>query len=101
MWQTRGHAQPIFGTLAASALILSALATRCDGSDALGSGLALALDPSFPVRPYVCVLYTYGLRNPFRMTVRPGTREVWIGDVGWRLYDEINRVPTRPSWPAS
>ena len=33
-----------------------------------------------------------GLRNPFRFTIRPGTNEVWIGDVGWNLWEEIDRV---------
>jgi glucose/arabinose dehydrogenase len=33
-----------------------------------------------------------GLRNPFRMTFRPGTTDLWIGDVGWGEYEEINRV---------
>jgi glucose/arabinose dehydrogenase/PKD repeat protein len=34
----------------------------------------------------------YGLRNPFRITTRPGTNEVWIGDVGWSDWEEINRL---------
>jgi glucose/arabinose dehydrogenase len=34
----------------------------------------------------------YGLRNPFRITVRPGTNEVWAGDVGWNTWEEINRL---------
>jgi glucose/arabinose dehydrogenase len=34
----------------------------------------------------------YGLRNPFRITVRPGTDEIWIGDVGWVDIEEINRL---------
>ncbi len=34
----------------------------------------------------------YGLRNPYRFTVRPGTSELWIGDVGWDIWEEINRV---------
>jgi glucose/arabinose dehydrogenase/PKD repeat protein len=38
----------------------------------------------------------YGLRNPFRMTRRPGTNELWIGDVGWNTWEEINRI-TSPS----
>ncbi len=37
-------------------------------------------------------IVAYGLRNPFRMTVRPGTDEVWIGDVGWNTWEEINRI---------
>jgi glucose/arabinose dehydrogenase len=47
----------------------------------------------------------YGLRNPFRFTVRPGTNELWIGDVGWNTHEEINRIvnpvsgPTNFGWP--
>ena len=33
-----------------------------------------------------------GLRNPFRFTVRPGTNTLWLGDVGWRTWEEINRT---------
>jgi glucose/arabinose dehydrogenase len=33
-----------------------------------------------------------GLRNPFRFTSRPGTNELWIGDVGWNDWEEINRI---------
>jgi glucose/arabinose dehydrogenase len=33
-----------------------------------------------------------GLRNPFRFTIRPGTNEVWAGDVGWDTWEEIDRV---------
>lgn len=35
----------------------------------------------------------YGLRNPFRFTFRPGTTELWVGDVGWNSWEEINRLP--------
>lgn len=48
----------------------------------------------------------YGLRNPFRIAIRPGTNEVWLGDVGWNDWEEINRLvnPTAASlsnfgWP--
>ena len=50
-------------------------------------------------------IIAYGLRNPFRITTRPGTNEVWAGDVGWGLWEEINRVqdPKGPvenfGWP--
>jgi glucose/arabinose dehydrogenase len=33
-----------------------------------------------------------GLRNPFRITGRPGTPEIWIADVGRDEWEEINRV---------
>ena len=34
----------------------------------------------------------HGLRNPFRSVFRPGTGELWIGDVGWHDWEEINRL---------
>jgi glucose/arabinose dehydrogenase/PKD repeat protein len=37
-------------------------------------------------------IVAYGLRNPFRFTVKPGTNELWIGDVGQGGFEEINRV---------
>ena len=37
-------------------------------------------------------IIAYGLRNPFRFGVRPGTQQLWIGDVGWNTWEEINRV---------
>jgi PKD repeat protein len=37
-------------------------------------------------------IIAYGMRNPFRFTARPGTDELWIGDVGWNDWEEINRV---------
>jgi glucose/arabinose dehydrogenase/PKD repeat protein len=50
-------------------------------------------------------IVAYGMRNPFRFGVRPGTGEVWIGDVGWGTWEEINRVQnpaagvTNLGWP--
>jgi len=38
-------------------------------------------------------IVAYGLRNPFRFTIKPGTNEVWIGDVGWTDWEEIVRIP--------
>ena len=37
-------------------------------------------------------IIAYGLRNPFRFTHRPGTDELWVGDVGWNDWEEINVV---------
>ena len=41
----------------------------------------------------------YGLRNPFRITVRPGTNEVWLGDVGWNDWEEIDRLVSPTATP--
>jgi PKD repeat protein/glucose/arabinose dehydrogenase len=32
-----------------------------------------------------------GLRNPFRLTMRPGTNEAWISETGWSTWEEVNR----------
>jgi glucose/arabinose dehydrogenase len=39
-------------------------------------------------------IIAYGLRNPFRQTLatRPGSDELWVGDVGWGDYEEVDRV---------
>ena len=37
-------------------------------------------------------IIAYGLRNPFRFTIRPGTDDVWLGDVGFPTWEEINRL---------
>lgn len=37
-------------------------------------------------------IVAYGLRNPFRAVVRPGTNELWLGDVGWGTWEEIDRM---------
>jgi glucose/arabinose dehydrogenase len=38
-------------------------------------------------------IIAHGLRNPFRFTIRPGTNDLYIGDVGWNTWEEINRLP--------
>lgn len=43
--------------------------------------------------PNVKRIVAYGLRNPYRFTVRPGTDEIWNGDVGYTTWEEINRIP--------
>jgi len=37
-------------------------------------------------------IIAYGFRNPFRFAVRPGTSEIWIGDVGWNSWEEVDRL---------
>ena len=45
-------------------------------------------------------IVAHGFRNPFRITTRPGTNEVWIGDVGWGDWEEIDRLVSPTSAPA-
>jgi glucose/arabinose dehydrogenase/PKD repeat protein len=90
--------------------------TRTSGDPATLDGTVLRLDPDTGAAmagnpngaatdPNVRRIVAQGLRNPFRMTIRPGTSEVWLGDVGWGTWEEINRVqsPTGPvtnfGWP--
>jgi glucose/arabinose dehydrogenase/PKD repeat protein len=37
-------------------------------------------------------IVAHGFRNPFRFTLRPGTNEVWVGDVGAGQWEEIDRI---------
>ena len=38
-------------------------------------------------------IIAFGLRNPFRFTIHPLTNELYIGDVGWAKWEEINHIP--------
>ena len=57
------------------------------GAAAAGNPNASSTDPN------VRRIIAHGLRNPFRITTRPGTNELWVGDVGWTDWEEINRIP--------
>ena len=61
------------------------------------TGGALAGNPliNYP-RPNAQRIIAYGLRNPFRFAMRPGTSEAWIGDVGGSRWEEIDRI-TNPT----
>jgi glucose/arabinose dehydrogenase len=41
-------------------------------------------------------ILAYGMRNPYRFTIQPHTGQVYIGDVGQELWEEIDRVPSPP-----
>jgi glucose/arabinose dehydrogenase len=45
-------------------------------------------------------IVAYGFRNPFRFTFRPGTSELWVGDVGSNIWEEIDRVSSPTSAPS-
>lgn len=36
-------------------------------------------------------IVAYGMRNPYRFTMHPGTGEVYVGNVGGSLFEEIDR----------
>jgi glucose/arabinose dehydrogenase len=58
------------------------------------TGAPMAGNP-FAANPNVNAqrIIAHGLRNAFRFAFRPGTNEVWAGDVGWNTWEEINRIP--------
>ncbi len=56
------------------------------GRAALGNPLAQSTVPGADA------IIASGLRNPFRMAFRPGTNELWVGDVGFATWEEINRI---------
>ena len=77
---------------------------RPSGEPASLDGALLRVDPStgdaLPDNPNAGSsnadarrIVAYGLRNPFRFTIRPGTNELWITEVGWNDWEEINRSP--------
>ena len=58
------------------------------------TGAALADNPLFAhADPNARRIVGYGFRNPFRFTFRPGTNELWVGDVGDITWEEIDRIP--------
>jgi glucose/arabinose dehydrogenase len=84
---------------------------RTDGPTTL-DGSILRIDPAtgagVPGNPFFSSpdanarrIVAYGLRNPFRITQRPGTDELWVGDVGWNTWEEIDRVVSPTSATAS
>ncbi|HET6754584.1 MAG TPA: PQQ-dependent sugar dehydrogenase [Jiangellaceae bacterium] len=56
------------------------------GAGLAGNPFASSADPN------ARRIIAYGLRNPFRFDVRPGTEQLWVGDVGWNTWEEINRI---------
>ncbi len=76
---------------------------RTAGDPAAYGGSILRVDPdtgaALPSNPLFGSSITaadrviaHGLRNPFRMTFRPGTNDLWIGDVGWSAWEEVDRI---------
>jgi glucose/arabinose dehydrogenase len=86
-------------------ILLSGAVLRVDpatGNGVAGNPMYDAQNPSSNASRII----SYGLRNPFRFTFRPGTSELWVGDVGWGTWEEVNRMtsptPANPmnfGWP--
>jgi glucose/arabinose dehydrogenase len=83
---------------------------RTSGDPVTLDGAILRLDPStgsaLPDNPLfndpdenARRIVAFGLRNPFRIASRPGTNEIWIGDVGWNNREEIDRILTPTAAP--
>ena len=37
-------------------------------------------------------IWAYGFRNPWKMSFDPATGDLWVGDVGWELWEMVYRV---------
>jgi glucose/arabinose dehydrogenase/PKD repeat protein len=83
---------------------LRAQSPRRVGGPTLLNGTVIRVDPAtgagLPDNPGASStdanqkrVIAYGLRNPFRFTPRPGKNELWIADVGWSKWEELNRLP--------
>ena len=80
---------------------------RSAGDPTGGDGAILRVDPdtgdALPdnpaagsADPMARRIVAHGFRNPFRLTLRPGTGEVWAGDVGWNSGRRSTASPRRP-----
>jgi len=66
------------------------------------TGLGLPDNPFYDGNPSSTQskVYNLGLRNPFRFSLHPNTDEVFISDVGWMEWEEINRGKAKNfGWP--
>src|SRR5579884_317740 len=75
-----------------SDLLSSILRIDVDSKDT-GQNYAIPKDNPFVemkgARPEV---WAYGFRNPWRMSFDPQTGELFVGDVGWELWEMVHRV---------
>ncbi len=82
------------------------LDTGQDLSDLLSSILRIDVDHPDKDKPYSIPpdnpflktsgarpeIWAYGFRNPWRMSFDRQTGDLWVGDVGWELWEMIDRV---------
>jgi len=68
---------------------------RLDPLDPDGNGpksYSVPASNPFVGRPGLDVIWSYGLRNPWRNSFDAATGDFWIADVGEEEYEEVNRV---------
>ena len=78
---------------AQSLAVLRGKLLRLDPSPNGGTGYKVpATNPFVGRRGARAEIWAYGLRNPWRFSFDRATGELWIGDVGQHIVEEINRV---------
>jgi putative heme-binding domain-containing protein len=82
------------------------LNTGQDCSDLLSSVLRIDVDRKDPGKNYAVPpdnpfvgmkdvrpeIWAYGFRNPWRMSFDRQTGELWLGDVGWELWETVHKI---------
>jgi glucose/arabinose dehydrogenase/PKD repeat protein len=68
------------------------------------AGAALPTNPfyrSAAPRSWRSMIYAYGMRNPFRISLDPRSGVLQVGDVGWRKVEEVDLLPAgaNAGWP--
>ncbi len=56
------------------------------------TGLPAASNPLFAAGGNRARVVAFGLRQPYRLGFRPNTKELWISEVGWNSWEEVNRI---------
>jgi putative heme-binding domain-containing protein len=75
-----------------SDLLSSILRIDVDHKDA-GKNYAVSRDNPFVATPRARPeIWAYGFRNPWRMNFDRRTGELFVGDVGWELWESVHRV---------
>jgi len=80
--------------------------TGQDLSDLASSVLRIDVDKRDPGLPYAIPkdnpfrdlegarpeIWAYGLRNPWKLCFHPETGDLWVGDVGWELWELLYKI---------
>ncbi|MBL8851128.1 MAG: PQQ-dependent sugar dehydrogenase, partial [Planctomycetaceae bacterium] len=85
---------PLRGGQDMTNVLSSILRIDVDHPDAsLPTAYAIPADNPFVGMPDIrAERWAYGFRNPWRMSFDRSTGDLWVGDVGWQLWEMIYRV---------